>query len=140
MLIGAIIVVALAVLGVLVWMFWSKGAPQATDMANNNVPVSNVNKGTVPEASGGTVTPPVANVPAYVPSAVPVNIQSIPAGLNRQITPEERVKYGLSPTDDIWVRTTSPTDGSTPQLTFYNKTVNPSPQPYVNPPEPLKKQ
>lgn len=142
MLIGAIIVVVLAVVGVLAWVFWPKVTPPATGMVNNNAPVLNVNKAVKPGTSGGTVTPPIANVPIlpYVPPAVLESLRSIPAGLNRPITPEERRKYDFSATDDIWVKTTSPTDGSVPQMSFFNKTINPSPKPYVETPPPPKKQ
>lgn len=59
------------------------------------------------------------------------NVPSIPAGIDRPLTDVEKKKYGFKINDDIWVKTSSPTDGSQPFMSFYNKTVNPNPYPTV---------
>jgi hypothetical protein len=129
-LIGLIVVVLLTTVGILVWTFWLKGLSQAPSILPGEPSQENNNSG----SSNGTSETPATNTPSQVSPTAPVNIQSIPVGINRPVTKQERIKYNFSLTDDIWVKTTSPTDGSVPQMSFYNKTVNPSPVPYVNPP------
>lgn len=130
-LIGSVLAVLLAIIGLLVWTFWLKGIFQPSGVRQSAgepvVPVVNTN---VNQPAPSVTT----NAPAQVSPTAPANTQVIPAGIDRPITKEERLKYGFSATDDIWVKTTSPTDGSTPQMSFYNKTVNLAPIPYVNPP------
>jgi len=129
-------IAAVAIAGALVWIFW----PKAPEAAPVNQPATNQPapaNGNAPAATPGT-NAPASNTPGTNAPAAPAPIQPVPAGIDRPVTAAEREKYGLSPNDDIWVKTTSPTDGSQPQMYFYNKSVNKNPTPYI-PPAPYKK-
>lgn len=78
------------------------------------------------------VTPPANVPPAPVPEKPvekPANIPAIPPGVDRPLTTVEKQKYGFATADNIWMKTSSPSDGSQPSMSFYNKTVNPNPYP-----------
>jgi hypothetical protein len=132
----------LAVAGVLAWIFWPKAAPPSVSVnppaALNQPQPPAGNTPAAPPAGNTPAAPPATNTPPSAASGASGTVQTAPAGIDRPITAEERQKYGFSQSDDIWVQTTSPTDGSQPQMFFYDKTVNPSPVPYV-PPVPYQK-
>ena len=78
-----------------------------------------VKEGQVGSSSGGNTIVESPVVPA------------IPPGIDRPLTQDEKKKYGFNTADDIWLKTSNPTDGSQPFMSFYNKTINPNPYPTV---------
>lgn len=88
------------------------------------------------QTAGGQITnTPAINIPVppvtdtNVPTPTPTVAPPIAPGVNRPLTAAEKQKYGFSTADDIWMKTSSPTNGSQPVMSFYNKTVNPNPFP-----------
>jgi hypothetical protein len=68
--------------------------------------------------------PPKQPVKVILP---PPNVYAAPKvdpGLNRLLTTEEKKKYGFSPGQEVYIVTTSPKDGSSPQAAFYPKTTS----------------
>ncbi len=68
---------------------------------------------------------------ASPPLGRPQSIPAVQPGQNRPLTAEEKKMYRLPANADIWLKTSSPVDGSQPEMSFYNKTINPNPSPTV---------
>jgi hypothetical protein len=106
-----VVIVGLAIAGYFIWQRVAHRLSPAPILESIEKKDSN--------GEQGTITQKPSNAPVITP------------GLDRPLTQEEKIRYGFSTTDDIWLKTSSPKDGSQPFMSFYNKTVNPAPYPTV---------
>jgi hypothetical protein len=117
LLIGGIVLAILIVAAVIFFMVrkfsWMPGAVPA--LPQNAMTGKNNNAVNAPSVNSNGNIPAVKNEPLPAKNGAFYDVQP---GLNRRLTAAEKVKYHFPSGADVWIRTTSPTDGSKPDVYF----------------------
>ncbi len=109
---GAVLLVLIAAAIVFV-VTWRSNKPSVAPSLNQN---ANSERGVRP------VNAPPANVPTEKVPPLPAGNGAyfdVQPGLDRPLTADEKVKYHFPSAANVWIKTTSPADGTKPDVYFY---------------------
>jgi len=113
---GAVLaVLILAAIGFFVFRMLGKAPAASPAIEQNTNTVRGGGSVNVQPVNSNDNVPSVKNTPLPAGNGA---YYDVPPGLNRPLTADEKIKYHFPADANVWIITTSPTDGSKPDVYF----------------------